>query len=101
MRAVFTIDLPRDPESGYPEDDQIVQAVAAFGWDLVENGMKPGGATVAPNDAPASTNRNKYQELAKDLLSQMPEATAADEQNAVIFYGFLADDKTKFIITEG
>lgn len=45
-------------------------------------------------------NRHKrYQELASVLFKDMPEVVANEEQQSVIFYGYLADEKTKFVIT--
>ena len=101
MRAVFTLDLPVQVQETkkYPEDEEIVKLVASFGWGLVENEAASSAESNPSGDLKPAATKNKYQHLGRGLLAQMPEATAADEQNAVIFFGYLEDDKTSFIIT--
>lgn len=107
MRAVFTLDLPNRSDKGYPKDQEILELLRSFPWELVERTTARVEATDPPSDtslhaeaANQAPPGHKYQDFAKDVLEHMPEVTAANEQDAVIFYGYFQDDKTKFVITK-
>ncbi len=86
MRAVFTVDLPFDQENGYPDDMQIIQYLRSFGWEPVE----------VCELVDEQTKLTKCREMANVLFQAMPP-TAISRPDHVIYYGYLADDYTKFV----
>jgi len=89
MRSVFTIDLRQiDGVGGYIDSLELLSNLRSFGWEPME--------FLDINDE--STKTAKYKEMAESLFGEMPEI-AIEEQGNVIFYGYLADDQTKFVVT--
>ncbi|MCI0563769.1 MAG: hypothetical protein MN733_35290 [Nitrososphaera sp.] len=91
MRSVFTIDLPLNTSNEgdpYPDNTKILSIVRSFGWEPLE--------IRALEDE--SAKQRRYKELAEKLFQDMPEI-AVEEKDDVVFYGYLADDQTKFVIT--
>jgi hypothetical protein len=89
MRAVFTVDLPWSTETGFPDDLQIIHLLRSFGWEPVE--------VCELADEP--TKLQKCRELAEVLFKDMPP-TAVSRLEHVIFYGYLADDYTRFAVVK-
>lgn len=87
MRAVFTVDLPYDKETGYPGDVQVIELLRSFGWEPVEICQLEDEAT----------RIQKRREFAEVLFRDMPP-TAISRLEHVVFYGYLADDYTKFVV---
>lgn len=87
MRAVFTIEIEPTGVDTYPSDSDFLTRVRAYGWE--EMSIKQ-----LPNDE----KLKKYKEHAGELWKEMPEVTN-EEQQFVIFYGILQDNRTKFVIT--
>jgi hypothetical protein len=86
MRAVFTVDVPT-VDGKYPTNDEFLTRLRNNGWEDVKL-----------QHLDEDEKQRKYQELAKDLFSDMPEL-ANEEKEYVIFYGVLQDNQTKFIVT--
>lgn len=97
MRGVFSVDVPRGPDGLFPSDTQLTKIVQGFGWEPVELRTLRSGKN--HEDAGVWTELYaRYKQLAGPLFDQMPEVAAA-EKNDVIFYGYVADDQTKFVVT--
>lgn len=88
MRAVFTVDLPVSPDGNYLPDDKVVELWRSFGWEPTE----------ITKLASEEEKVERYQELASDLFSSMPEMRVTSDRN-VIFYGIVASERTQFMIT--
>ena len=96
MRAVFSVDIPPLSDGGYSSDDEVVKVLRGFGWEPVElRAHRPRNSDADPSEAASIT---KARELAQPLFAQMPEVAAA-EKDDVIFFGYVADDQTKFVVT--
>lgn len=89
MRAVFTVDLPWSTETGFPDDQEIIHLLRSFGWEPVE----------VCELADETTKLQKCRELAEVLFKDMPP-TAVSRLEHVIFYGYLADDYTRFVVVK-
>lgn len=89
MRSVFTVEIPQNDEGiKYPDTSEIINYIRAFGWEPVE-------VRSLENDIEKG---KRYKVLAEQLFKDMPEI-ANEEKNDVIFFGYLSDDQTKFVIT--
>jgi len=106
MRAVFTVKLDARPDGSFASDDEIIAAIRGFGWE-----PRTGphweyfcalGASCAIGDRAdqESVRREWYRQQAEVVLSEMPEVKRTDpERDAVIYFGTMADEDTKFIVT--
>lgn len=89
MRSVFTVDIPKSDGTGqFADNHKILEAVRTFGWEPVE-------IQLLDDDI---SKEKKYKEMADILFKDMPEI-AVEEKDNVLFYGYLADDQTKFVVT--
>lgn len=87
MRAVFTVDLPQTNEGQYPSDRQLIEYLRSFGWEPVEI------CSLEDEDSKLA----KCRQLGEYLFQDMP-TTAASRLEHVIFYGYLSDDYTRFVV---
>jgi hypothetical protein len=88
MRSVFTVNLPASTDGKYPSNSDVLSLVRSFGWEPTE-------VHLAGDE---TAKEQKYKELAENIFHSMPEIAAA-EKDFVIFYGYFADDQTRFVIT--
>lgn len=88
MRSVFTVDLRCDENAAFPSDSNLLDAIRGFGWEPIE----------IRDAADEPAKRELYKRAAEHLFSEMPEI-AVEERGHVLFFGLLADDQTKFVIT--
>ncbi len=86
MRSVFTVNI-KPSKLPYPSTNEILNKIHGFGWTPVE-----------AIDYDEEKLVKYHQRMAKELFIEMPEI-AQQEKDSLIYYGFLADDKTKFVIT--
>jgi hypothetical protein len=91
MRTTFTIEFPTldGKEISFPDNKDVLEMVRSFGWEPME--IKALGEDEALKE-------KKYKEFAENLFKDMPEI-ANEEKDNVIFYGFIAADQSKFVIT--
>jgi hypothetical protein len=89
MRAVFTVDIPVDREGHFSADKEVLDLVRSFGWEPIE---------VRKYGDDEAAKQIRYKEMADELFTQMPEIANEEKDNA-IFFGYIADDQTKFVIT--
>ena len=87
MRAVFTVDLPTNDEGKYPTDLELIQLLRTFGWEPIEVCQTEG----------EDHKLQKCRELSEVLFRDMPENSASRTEH-VIFFGYLADDYTRFVV---
>lgn len=87
MRAIFTLEIPKDSANSFLTDDKFLSLIRNQGWD--DNSFKD------LNDAEKLL---KYKEKAENLWSLMPEV-ANQEKKYLIFCGRLQDSQTDFLIT--
>ena len=108
MRSVFSVRLPSRPtrtppaapgavrveadgvreSEEYPTDDEIRRCFRVFGWEPIA--LRPTGGP--------ETDGTVYRRAAAALFDQMPELPV-DERDAVIFFGYLSDTQTRFMVT--
>lgn len=88
MRAVFTVKIPPIGPNRYPTDEEFLLRVRSRGWedrDISSLGDE-------------AEKKVRYQEKAKHMWDDMPEI-AVDEKKFLIFYGYMLDTQTEFVIT--
>jgi len=89
MRSVFTVNIPSNESGEYPSNTEILHRIRSFGWEPIE---------IQRMNEDEAAKEVRYKELADKLFNEMPEI-AKEEKESVIFFGYLADDQTKFVIT--
>jgi len=85
----FSVDAEGAPESAeYPADEEIRDCFRVFGWEPLEiRSLETAEAKIAA-----------YRSAASALFDQMPELHV-DESSAVIFYGYLSETQSRFMVT--
>lgn len=90
MRSVFTVELPSEKDGGFPTDGELLKMIRLFGWEPRE----------ASNFDDDKTKLEIYTKLAEKhkLFDKMPEI-ANEEKDYLVFFGYIAENQVKFIIT--
>jgi hypothetical protein len=87
MRAIFTLEVPKESSNDFLSNDKFLSLIRIQGWD--DNSIKG-----YSEDKKLESYKNK----ASKLWSLMPEV-ANQEKDYLIFCGRLQDNQTDFIIT--
>lgn len=87
MRAIFTVEIPKDSATEYLSNEKFLSLIRSEGWDDIN---------LRSFDEEAKANY--YKEAANPILDLLPEAIRNKEKNHVIFYGTLQDNQTDFLI---
>jgi len=90
MRSKFIVQIPHNSKGEFPTDEEVRVTIRSYGWE--------------PADIASTTSEVEkvtlYKTKADKLFTEgvMPEV-AHEEKDYVIFFGQIASDQTKFIVT--
>ena len=89
MRAVLTLDEPRNQENNHLENLDIWEIFKEWGLE--------------PSDMPTKTDENEvitfFKEHSKAFLSKMPNLRKHKEEGSIIYSSFLPKTRSDFIVT--
>jgi hypothetical protein len=121
MRITFTVDLHVTKANEYPSNDEIIELINTLGWRRLElhgNANNRQGDTqngdievneAVESESPKSTKpkegyslykiSNEWKERIDVLINQMKEVIISRGSIIVIYYGYIQEQQTEFIIT--